>query len=62
MSADEYRLLIHNARERCGKNGIDKVLQENEVDIIMGPGDGPIMNIAGTAGQWPYLFSKIDQS
>ncbi|KAI1144927.1 amidase family protein [Nemania diffusa] len=50
MSADEYRLLIHNARERCGKNGIDKVLQENEVDIIMGPGDGPIMNIAGTAG------------
>ncbi|KAF2970834.1 hypothetical protein GQX73_g2780 [Xylaria multiplex] len=50
MPDDEYRELIDFARDRCGKNGIDKVLEENEVDIIIGPGDGPMINIAGTAG------------
>ncbi|OAG13532.1 amidase family protein [Alternaria alternata] len=50
MTDDEYHNIIRYARTRCGKDGIDKVLEENDVDIIMGPGDGPMFTIAGTAG------------
>ncbi|RYP68289.1 hypothetical protein DL771_006791 [Monosporascus sp. 5C6A] len=50
MSDEEYHKLISFARNRCGKQGIDKILEENEVDIIMGPGDGPMFCISGTAG------------
>lgn len=51
MTDEQYRKLIDFARNRCGKKGIDKVLEENDVDIIMGPGDGPLFIISGTAGQ-----------
>jgi hypothetical protein len=51
MTDDEYHNIIRYARTRCGKDGIDKVLEENDVDIIMGPGDGPMFTIAGTAGK-----------
>ncbi|KAL7946394.1 amidase family protein [Trichoderma barbatum] len=50
MTDDEYRNIMNSARERCGKRGIDRTLEENEVDIIMGPGDGPMFGIALTAG------------
>ncbi|KAK2597377.1 hypothetical protein QQS21_006001 [Conoideocrella luteorostrata] len=50
MEPEQYRQLIDSARNRCGKRGIDKVLEENGVDIILGPGDGPMFIIAGTAG------------
>ncbi|EGX92259.1 amidase family protein [Cordyceps militaris CM01] len=50
MDPDEYRKLIDEARITCGEKGIDRVLEENEVDIILGPGDGPMFVIAGTAG------------
>jgi amidase len=50
MEPDHYRELVDFARHRCGPNGIDKVLEDNEVDIILGPGDGALFNIAGTAG------------
>jgi amidase len=51
MSDVEYNNLLKFARNRCGPQGIDKVLEENEVDIIMGPGDGPLFCISGTAGK-----------
>ncbi len=50
MTDTRYRELIALARDRSGKKGIDKVLEENEVDIIMGPGNGPMFVISGTAG------------
>ncbi|KAF5230431.1 hypothetical protein FAUST_9824 [Fusarium austroamericanum] len=56
MQPNRYRELIDFARNRCGPNGIDRVLDDNQVDIIIGPGDGALFNIAGTAGQqknWP---------
>ena len=51
MSDDEYNVPLSFARNRCGPQGIDKVLEENEIDIIMGPGDGLLFCISGTAGQ-----------
>ncbi|KAG7287561.1 hypothetical protein NEMBOFW57_007073 [Staphylotrichum longicolle] len=50
MSDEEYHALLDFARDRCGRRGIDKVLEENDVDIILGPGDGPLFSISGTAG------------
>ncbi|KAM6480980.1 amidase family protein [Trichoderma sp. SZMC 28011] len=50
MTDDEYNDIMNSARELCGKNGIDKTLEENDVDIIIGPGDGPMFGIALTAG------------
>ncbi|KAH0524975.1 hypothetical protein TsFJ059_007409 [Trichoderma semiorbis] len=50
MTDDEYKDIMNSARELCGKNGIDKTLEENDVDIIIGPGDGPMFGIALTAG------------
>ncbi|KAJ8132894.1 hypothetical protein O1611_g731 [Lasiodiplodia mahajangana] len=50
MREDEYLQLISFARDRCGTRGIDQVLEDNGVDILMGPGDGPMMSIAGMAG------------
>lgn len=51
MTDDEYNSIIRYARDRSGPKGIDKVLEENEIDIIMGPGDGPMFIISGTAGK-----------
>jgi amidase len=50
MTEEEYHNIMNSARELCGKGGIDKTLAENGVDIIMGPGDGPMFGIALTAG------------
>ncbi|PTB56454.1 hypothetical protein M431DRAFT_79828 [Trichoderma harzianum CBS 226.95] len=50
MSDDEYNEIMNSARELCGKKGIDKTLEENDIDIIIGPGDGPMFGIALTAG------------
>ncbi|CAO2654984.1 Nn.00g117170.m01.CDS01 [Neocucurbitaria sp. VM-36] len=50
MSSDEYHNLVNFARDACGRRGIDKALVDNDVDIIMGPGDGLLFAIAVTAG------------
>ncbi|WVO13615.1 hypothetical protein L204_101236 [Cryptococcus depauperatus] len=50
MTDEQYHSLLNFARDRCGKRGIDKTLEENGVDIIMGPGDGLMFNIAASAG------------
>jgi amidase len=51
MSDEEYHRIIASVRETCGKNGIDKTLDDNAIDLIIGPGDGPMFCIAGAAGQ-----------
>jgi hypothetical protein len=52
MSNDEYHELLKSSRNTAGRNGIDKTLEENDVDVIMGPDDGLLFSISGTAGQW----------
>ncbi|KAK5659422.1 hypothetical protein OQA88_623 [Cercophora sp. LCS_1] len=48
--SEEIRNILSFARTRSGEQGIDKVLEENGVDIIIGPGDGPMFTISGMAG------------
>lgn len=54
MTPDEYKELIEYAQDRCGRRGIDQALEENGVDIIMGPGDGKMFVIPDTAGELPF--------
>jgi amidase len=60
MTTDEYNKIIRNARDACGKRGVDRVLEENDVDIILGPGDGPMFHIPGTAGK-SYILNTTPQ-
>ena len=55
MTNDNYKDLVDHAKNLCGKEGIDKVLDDNGVDILMGPGDGPLFTIFGTAGEFEQL-------
>lgn len=51
MTKDEHDELVDFARKACGERGIDKALDDNDVDILMGPGDGLLFMISGPAGQ-----------
>ncbi len=51
MTDDQYHKILQYARKACGTDGIDKALEENGVDVIIGPGDGPLFNIVGGAGK-----------
>lgn len=38
-------------REESGASGIDKALQENDIDIILGPGGGSLYSLSAAAGK-----------
>lgn len=62
MSDEEYQDLVYHARHCCGKAGIDKVMEEHGINIIVGPGDGPLFMIAGTAGEVSSVQPETDSS
>ncbi|KAH6623120.1 hypothetical protein F5144DRAFT_550710 [Chaetomium tenue] len=51
MSDDKYYAPLDFARDPCGRRGVDAVLEENAVDIILSPRGGPLLSISGTAGR-----------
>lgn len=51
MTEDRYQKVLQYARRACGTNGIGKALEENGVDVIMGPGDGMLYTLVGGAGE-----------
>lgn len=51
MTDDKYHEILQYARTACGTNGIDKALEENGVDVIIGPGDGPLFDLVAGAGE-----------
>lgn len=50
ISDDSYNEILAFASNGCGKEGIDKILYDNEFDSIIGPEDGPMFAISGSAG------------
>jgi amidase len=50
LTGSEYHTLIALARSSSGANGFDKCLDQNAIDIIIGPGDGNLFHIPGNAG------------
>ncbi len=50
ISPETYHDTVAHARHAARDLGIDKVLRENDVDVIIGPGDGPLFAVAAAAG------------
>jgi amidase len=50
LTEREYQERLRFARGAAREDGIDKTLKEYQVDIIIGPGDGPLFKVAGSAG------------
>jgi amidase len=46
----DYHSLLALARSSCGPNGFDKCLEQNAIDVIIGPGDENLFCIPGGAG------------
>ena len=38
-------------REASRANGIDKALQKNDVDVLLGPGGGTLYSLSAAAGE-----------
>lgn len=50
VSDDETQAIEDRLREMSRSKGIDEVLREYGVDVILGPGSGPLYKIAAAAG------------
>jgi hypothetical protein len=51
LSKQEYDDILSHARRLGRELGIDRTLKDFGVDVILGPGDGPLFYIAGIAGK-----------
>lgn len=50
LTQDKYNQILAFARKQCREKGIDKTLQEYDVDVIIGPGESALFYIAAGAG------------
>ncbi|KAK7224766.1 hypothetical protein V2G26_012769 [Clonostachys chloroleuca] len=50
LSSDEYVAHLRNVRDLGRTRGIDKILNEHNVDVIIGPADSQFTKIAAAAG------------
>jgi len=50
MPPETYHDTVAHARHAARDLGIDKTLRENDVDVLIGPADGPLFAVAAAAG------------
>ena len=50
LSSVEYEVHLKNMRDVARRKGIDLVLQQNELDVIIGPADSQMTKVAAAAG------------
>lgn len=75
MTQEEHDGILAFARRKAREEGIDKTLKENDVDVIIGPADGPLYVLSGAAGEaahnymtcvremtWPVRISRCNTS
>jgi amidase len=55
ISEEEYDEILSHSRKSGRELGIDKTLKDNEVDVILGPADGPLFYIAAFAGSFRFF-------
>jgi hypothetical protein len=53
LSPGEYEAHLQNVREIGRTRGIDKVLNQLGLDVIIGPADSQLTKIAAAAGEIP---------
>ncbi|CAG9952035.1 unnamed protein product [Clonostachys rosea f. rosea IK726] len=56
LSSDEYDTHLRNVRDLGRTRGIDKILNEHNIDVIVGPADSQFTKIAAAAG---YLVASL---
>ncbi|KAL8950602.1 MAG: hypothetical protein Q9222_003382 [Ikaeria aurantiellina] len=57
LSPSEYKHLDNNTAAAAGEHGIDKILLEHDVDVIIGPADSRIPDVVALASEPPlYLL------
>lgn len=50
LSSAEYEAHLKNLRDIARRRGIDLMLEENDIDVIIGPADSQLTKIAAAAG------------
>ncbi|KAH8822071.1 amidase signature domain-containing protein [Xylogone sp. PMI_703] len=50
MTPENYQKSLNWIRQKCGKEGILKTLEENNIDVIIGPADTLITDLAASIG------------
>ncbi|KAH8591672.1 amidase signature domain-containing protein [Bisporella sp. PMI_857] len=50
MSPEEYKKTDEWIRRKCGPEGIDKTLAQYDIDVIIGPADSLLSNLAASIG------------
>lgn len=50
MTDSEYEELLAYNRKSCGEQGIFKALEENDLDVILGPAEADMYYYAAAAG------------
>jgi amidase len=56
LSSEEYDRLFKHLRAVSRDQGIDKVFRENDLDVIIGPGDSLMINVAASSGEKHFQF------
>ena len=50
LSSTEYEAHLKNMRDIARRRGIDLMLQQNDLDVIIGPADSQVTKVAAAAG------------
>jgi amidase len=50
-SKEEYDKYYLYMRKAARNNGLDKTLRENDIDIILGPGDSELNSVVAASGE-----------
>jgi amidase len=51
LSSEEYDKLFKFMRTTSRKEGIDKILQDYDIDVILGPGNANMHDLAAASGE-----------
>ncbi len=54
LTTDEYKIHLHHMRDVARTRGVDSIIKEYGVDVIIGPADSLLTSIASGSGEnWP---------
>jgi amidase len=52
LTKEEYKKFFNHMRKVSRDEGVDKVMKEHDLDVIIGPGDSFMSNIAAASGEY----------
>lgn len=52
LSTETLDITLYHAREISRTNGIDKILKDYNLDVIIGPAESSMTDLASASGSW----------